>query len=148
MALPFAYQRYRRLVPLVHVPGDALSVRPTRGVPLIRGVAPRKVPAATVDDDADALVTELYPSRRPVTRTVIRLPRWAAAGVNVDARAPETCTPFASHWYPRVVPDVHEPGTAVSLTPTFGVPLIRGTLEASTPGATGAVEVELRVAAT
>ena len=89
----------------------------------------------------------MYPALDPVTVTLRALPRIAATGLYVLAVAPVMATPLARHWYRRVTgagPQVR--GTAVSIDPTFAVPLIVGTEADRTPAATLAVAAEVLVA--
>ena len=90
---PLAYHWYRNVAPVVHVPGFAVSLFPTAGVPEIVGV-PASI-TRVVARDVTAAVE--YPVFFPVTVTVIRSPRSEDGTVNVDAVAPAMGRPSAFH---------------------------------------------------
>ncbi len=62
----------------------------------------------------------------PVTRTESVLFTYAVVTESVGPVAPLIAAPFASHWYERVVPGVHDPAFAVREYPTRAVPEILG----------------------
>ncbi|KQP27826.1 hypothetical protein ASF38_03070 [Aeromicrobium sp. Leaf272] len=71
IATPSAYQRYRTVMPFIHVPRLAVNVLPLAAAPEMRGTA-AAVTTRSVDADVAATVGKF--SLRPVTRTLIRRP--------------------------------------------------------------------------
>ena len=128
------------------VPGFAVSVYPTFTVPVTVGVGVGvNVPATTATVATDVLATVVYPVREPVTRTETCAPASAPLSVYVDAVAPEIATPDRYHWYASVTgAGPHVPGTAVSVYPTFTVPVTVGVgVGVNVPATTATVATEV-----
>ncbi len=117
--------------------GDQSSGAPAAG-PLNSGAmnwsAPIPVPS-TLTGAVSALVSA-FGSRSgalAVTRTESVCVMWASSGTKVAPSAPGIGTPSSSHWYSRVTSSgSHAPGSAVSVWPTYGVPVIDGGVTFST----------------
>ncbi|MBP2414015.1 hypothetical protein JOF48_002814 [Arthrobacter stackebrandtii] len=139
IAAPDRYHWYLSVVPVVHCPGDAVSLLPTTAEPETVGTGADSVPVATAGVARLVFATDLKPDFEPVTRTEIALPRSAAPRASEEPVAPEIAAPDRYHWYFSVVPAVHFPGTAVSLLPTAAEPEMAGTGAANDGTATDAV---------
>ncbi len=97
IARPSAYHWYVKLVPLVQVPGLAVTRDPTASVPLIFGEDAVSVPAMTAFVAALVRTSVVKPGSVHVTRTLIFLPSCATPGVKLAFVAPAMSTPAARH---------------------------------------------------
>ena len=116
-------------------------------MPLIVGaVTLVMVPATTLAVAVEVALALRVPAFLAVTRTVIGLPTSPATGVYVEAVAPATSTPSATHWRAVLTSAGFQvPAPAVSVTPTFAVPLIVGTVTlVIVPATTAAVATSSR----
>ena len=86
-----------------------------------------KVPRATMLVGALYMSLAMYPGFEPETFTTTGSPTSAAWITYIGPVAPSTVLPPTSHWYRRMTGEGPQtPATAVSSSPAFGVPTIKG----------------------